>query len=103
MADNLKKYGGYIPGIRPGRPTELYLHNVLNRVTFIGAVFLVIIAILPYLVQYIIKAQYIWIGGTSALIAVGVALDIAQQMEAHLMMHHYEGFIKKGKLRGRRA
>jgi preprotein translocase subunit SecY len=103
MSDNLKKYGGYIPGIRPGRPTEQYLHNVLNRVTFIGAIFLVIIAILPYLVQYIIKAQYIWIGGTSALIAVGVALDIAQQMEAHLMMHHYEGFIKKGKLRGRRA
>ena len=103
MADNLRKYGGYIPGIRPGKPTEQYFHNVLNRVTFIGAVFLVVIAILPYLVQYVINARYIWIGGTSALIAVGVALDIAQQMEAHLMMHHYEGFIKKGKLRGRRA
>ncbi len=103
MAENIKKYGGYIPGIRPGAPTERYFHNVLNRVTFIGAVFLVMISILPFLVQYVIRGQYIWIGGTSALIAVGVALDIAQQMEAHLMMHHYEGFIKKGKLRGRRA
>ncbi|MCD6448958.1 MAG: preprotein translocase subunit SecY [Thermotogaceae bacterium] len=102
MADNIRKYGGYIPGLRPGAPTEKYFHKVLNRVTFVGAIFLVVIALLPYLVQMVINVN-IWIGGTSALIAVGVALDIAQQMEAHLMMRHYEGFIKKGKLRGRRA
>ncbi len=102
ISENIKKYGGFIPGIRPGASTEKYFHKVLSRVTFIGAVFLVLIAILPYFVQMVINVN-IWIGGTSALIAVGVALDIAQQMEAHLMMRHYEGFIKKGKLRGRRA
>ncbi|PLV60211.1 preprotein translocase subunit SecY [Thermotoga sp. KOL6] len=101
ISGNIQKYGGYIPGLRPGRPTEQYLHRVLNRVTFIGAVFLVIIALLPYLVQGAIKVN-VWIGGTSALIAVGVALDIIQQMETHMVMRHYEGFIKKGRIRGRR-
>ncbi|RKX39671.1 MAG: preprotein translocase subunit SecY, partial [Thermotogae bacterium] len=98
---NIQKYGGYIPGIRPGRSTELYLQRVMNRVTFLGAVFLVVIALLPYLVQGIIRVN-IWLGGTSALIAVGVALDIVQQMEAHLIMRHYEGFLKKGRIKGRR-
>ncbi|AAD36546.1 preprotein translocase subunit SecY [Thermotoga maritima MSB8] len=101
ISENIRKYGGYIPGLRPGRSTEQYLHRVLNRVTFIGAVFLVVIALLPYLVQGAIKVN-VWIGGTSALIAVGVALDIIQQMETHMVMRHYEGFIKKGKIRGRR-
>jgi len=73
----------------------------MNRVTFLGAVFLVVIALLPYLVQGIIRVN-IWLGGTSALIAVGVALDIVQQMEAHLIMRHYEGFLKKGRIKGRR-
>ncbi|RKX48679.1 MAG: preprotein translocase subunit SecY [Thermotogae bacterium] len=101
VAQNIQKYGGYIPGIRPGRSTELYLQRVMNRVTFLGAVFLVVIALLPYLVQGIIRVN-IWLGGTSALIAVGVALDIVQQMEAHLIMRHYEGFLKKGRIKGRR-
>ncbi|KAF2960415.1 preprotein translocase subunit SecY [Thermotoga sp. 38H-to] len=101
ISENIQKYGGYIPGLRPGRSTEQYLHRVLNRVTFIGAVFLVVIALLPYLVQGAIRVN-VWIGGTSALIAVGVALDIIQQMETHMVMRHYEGFIKKGRIRGRR-
>jgi len=101
VAQNIQKYGGYIPGIRPGRSTELYLQRVINRVTFLGAVFLVVIALLPYVVQGIIRVN-IWLGGTSALIAVGVALDIVQQMEAHLIMRHYEGFLKKGRIKGRR-
>ncbi|AJG41102.1 preprotein translocase subunit SecY [Thermotoga sp. RQ7] len=101
ISSNIQKYGGYVPGLRPGRPTEQYLHRVLNRVTFIGAIFLVVIALLPYLVQGAIKVN-VWIGGTSALIAVGVALDIIQQMETHMVMRHYEGFLKKGRIRGRR-
>jgi preprotein translocase subunit SecY len=101
ISENIQKYGGYIPGLRPGRSTEQYLHRVLNRVTFIGGVFLVVIALLPYLVQGAIRVN-VWIGGTSALIAVGVALDIIQQMETHMVMRHYEGFIKKGRIRGRR-
>ncbi|HAA82446.1 MAG TPA: preprotein translocase subunit SecY [Thermotoga naphthophila] len=101
ISENIQKYGGYIPGLRPGRSTEQYLHRVLNRVTFIGGVFLVVIALLPYLIQGAIKVN-VWIGGTSALIAVGVALDIIQQMETHMVMRHYEGFIKKGRIRGRR-
>ncbi len=101
ISENIRKYGGYIPGLRPGRSTEQYLHRVLNRVTFIGGVFLVVIALLPYLIQGAIKVN-VWIGGTSALIAVGVALDIIQQMETHMVMRHYEGFIKKGRIRGRR-
>jgi len=101
ISQNIKSYGGYIPGIRPGKPTEQYITRVLNRITFVGALFLVAIALVPYLVQGVTGVN-IWLGGTSALIAVGVALDIAQQMEAHLIMRNYEGFVKKGKLPGRR-
>ncbi|MBT1248038.1 MULTISPECIES: preprotein translocase subunit SecY [unclassified Thermosipho (in: thermotogales)] len=101
ISQNIKSYGGYIPGIRPGKPTEQYITRVLNRITFVGALFLVAIALVPYLVQGVTGVS-IWLGGTSALIAVGVALDIAQQMEAHLIMRNYEGFVKKGKLPGRR-
>ena len=101
IAENIKSYGGYIPGIRPGKSTEQYITRVLNRITFVGALFLVVIALLPYLIQGVVGVN-IWLGGTSALIAVGVALDIAQQMEAHLIMRNYEGFVKKGKLPGRR-
>ncbi len=101
ISENIKRYGGFIPGVRPGKPTEQYITTILNRVTFIGAIFLVAISLLPYLVEGITRVN-IWLGGTSALIAVGVALDIAQQMEAHLIMRNYEGFIKKGKITGRR-
>ncbi len=101
ISENIKRYGGFIPGVRPGRPTEQYITTILNRVTFIGAIFLVGISLLPYIVEGLTRVN-IWLGGTSALIAVGVALDIAQQMEAHLIMRNYEGFIKKGKITGRR-
>ncbi len=101
ISENIKRYGGFIPGIRAGKPTEEYITYVLNRVTFVGAIFLVGISLLPYLVEGITRVN-IWLGGTSALIAVGVALDIAQQIEAHLIMRNYEGFVKKGKIAGRR-
>ncbi|HOO74030.1 MAG TPA: preprotein translocase subunit SecY [Tepiditoga sp.] len=101
VADNIKNYGGFIPGIRPGAPTTKYITSAMSRVTFIGAVFLVVISILPYVVRSASDVG-IWIGGTSALISVGVALDIVQQMESHMIVRQYEGFMKKGKLRGRR-
>jgi preprotein translocase subunit SecY len=101
VANNVRSYGGFIPGIRPGKPTQRYIRNVMNRVTFIGALFLVIIALLPYIIRSGAGVN-IWIGGTSTLIAVGVALDILQQMEQHMIARQYEGFMKKGKLRGRR-
>ncbi len=101
VSDNIKKYGGFIPGIRPGAPTENYLTRVLNKMTFMGALFLVIIAVVPYFMSSALGVN-IWIGGTSALIAVGVALDVLQQMEAHMIMRNYDGFMKKGRLKGRR-
>ena len=102
VSDNIRNYGGYIPGIRPGFSTQQYIQRVLNRVVFMGAVFLVVIALLPLVVGGIFSIGGLAIGGTSTLIAVGVAIDILQQMETHLMVRHYEGFVKKGKLRGRR-
>jgi preprotein translocase subunit SecY len=102
VSDNIKNYGGYIPGIRPGFSTQQYIQRVLNRVVFMGAVFLVVIALLPLVMGGIFGIRGLAIGGTSTLIAVGVAIDILQQMETHLMVRHYEGFVKKGKLRGRR-
>jgi len=101
VSDNIKNYGGFIPGIRPGKPTTKYITTVMTRVTFIGALFLVVLALLPYVIRGTAGVQ-IWIGGTSTLIAVGVALDILQQMESHMIARQYEGFMKKGKLRGRR-
>jgi preprotein translocase subunit SecY len=101
VSSNIRNYGGYIPGIRPGYHTEQYISRVLARVTFLGALFLVIIALLPTVIQGFVGIS-IMIGGTSTLIAVGVALDILQQIESHLIARHYEGFIKKGRLKGRR-
>jgi preprotein translocase subunit SecY len=101
MADNMKKYGGFIPGIRPGRKTSEYIDRVLSRITLPGAVFLAAIAILPdFLIQRFNVPFYF--GGTSVLIVVGVALDTLQQLESHLLMRHYEGFVAKGRIRGRR-
>jgi len=101
VSDNIKRYGGFIPGIRPGAPTEKYLTKILSKMTFMGALFLVVIAIIPYILSGAIGIN-IWLGGTSALIAVGVALDIVQQMEQHMIMRNYDGFMKKGRLKGRR-
>lgn len=92
LAENLQKYGGFIPGIRPGRPTAEYLNKVLFRITWLGAVFLGIIAILPYFTQQI--SASLVLSSTGLLIVVGVVLDTMKQLEAQLQMRHYEGFIK---------
>ena len=100
VADNLKKYGGFIPGIRPGQKTAEYIEKVLDRITFVGAIYLALISIFPELLILWANVPFFF-GGTSLLIVVGVALDTAQQIEAHLLMRHYEGFLKKGKMKGR--
>jgi preprotein translocase subunit SecY len=94
MAENIKKYGGFIPGIRAGRPTAEYISRVMGRVTLAGAVFLALIAILPNFVLIATKIPNIYFGGTSLLIVVGVALDTMKQMESHMLMRSYQGFIK---------
>jgi preprotein translocase subunit SecY len=101
LADNMKRYSGFIPGITPGKRTAEYINRVLTRVTLPGALFLAFIAILPSIFIYKFQAPF-YFGGTGLLIVVGVALDTLQQIESHLIMRHYEGFLKKGKLRGRR-
>jgi preprotein translocase subunit SecY len=101
IADNMKRYGGFIPGIRPGGRTAEYIDGVLSRVTLPGALFLGFIALVPwYLINFLNVPFYF--GGTTLLIIVGVALDTLQQVESQLMMYHYEGFMKRGKIRGRR-
>ena len=105
IADNLKKQGGYVPGIRPGRPTAEYLDRTMTRLTLAGAVFLTSIAIMPAIITARFKVDWIvasFFGGTSLLIIVGVMLDTMRQIESHLLMRHYDGFMKKGKLRSRR-
>jgi len=105
IADDLKKYGGYVPGIRPGRPTAEYLDHVMTRITFAGALFLTIVAVIPYILSRDIGLPYLtasFFGGTSLLITVGVMLDTMRQVESHLVMRHYDGFLRKGRLRGRR-
>jgi preprotein translocase subunit SecY len=94
QADNLKKYGGFIPGVRPGRPTAVYLNRVLARLTFPGAIYLAIIAAVPTLIIRYLPDVSFYFGGTSLLIVVGVALDTMKQMEAQLLMRSYEGFLK---------
>ncbi len=101
MADNMKKYGGFIPGIRPGRKTSEYIDRILSRITLPGAVFLALIAVLPDILIRRFNVPF-YFGGTSVLIVVGVALDTLQQIESHLIMRHYEGFVTSGRLRGRR-
>ena len=105
LADNMKKYGGFIPGIRPGKRTSDYIDRILTRITLPGSVYLAAIAIFPYFVVDFMNVDYSlhdFFGGTGLLIVVGVALDTLQQVESHLMMRHYDGFMKKGRLRGRR-
>ena len=104
IADDLKKYGGYIPGVRPGQATSEYLHNAMSRITLAGAIFLTVIATIPILLNRAINVPFpvaTFFGGTSILILVGVMLDTMRQMESHLLMRHYDGFLKKGRLRGR--
>jgi preprotein translocase subunit SecY len=101
MADNMKKYGGFIPGIRPGRKTSEYIDRILSRITLPGAIFLALIAVLPDVMISRFNVPF-YFGGTSVLIVVGVALDTLQQIESHLIMRHYEGFVTSGRLRGRR-
>jgi preprotein translocase subunit SecY len=104
IADDLKKYGGYIPGVRPGEPSSIFLDYTMTRLTFAGAVFLTLIAVLPSLLSQglnvpTITAQFF--GGTSLLIVVGVMLDTMRQVETHLIQRHYDGFLRKGRIRGR--
>ncbi|MGB9893637.1 MAG: preprotein translocase subunit SecY, partial [Candidatus Saccharicenans sp.] len=126
VADNLRKYGGFIPGIRPGKNTADYIDEVLSRITLVGAIYLAAIAILPEFLMTGFKVGALpWIGdfleanlpkwftqglnvdfyfgGTSILIVVGVAMDTLQQIEAQLVMRHYDGFLRHGRLRGRRG
>ncbi len=105
IADDLKKHGGYVPGIHPGKPTAEYLDNAMSRITLAGALFLTIIAILPMILSAQFNVPFAvasFFGGTSLLIIVGVMLDTMRQIESHLLMRHYDGFLKKGKLRSRR-
>ncbi|MFI5106084.1 MAG: preprotein translocase subunit SecY, partial [Terriglobales bacterium] len=128
LADNMRKYGGFIPGIRPGRNTSEHINRILQRLTFVGGVYLAMVCLLPEWMIAGIKLHHLpfWLGGswfdahfprfileglnltfyfggTSLLIVVGVAMDTVQQIEAQLVMRHYEGFVKKGRLRGRRG
>jgi preprotein translocase subunit SecY len=101
LAENIQKYGGFVPGIRAGRKTAEYIDRVLMRITLPGAIFLALVAILPDVLIHKFHVPF-YFGGTSILIVVGVALDTLQQIESHLLMRHYEGFMKKGKIKGRR-
>ena len=126
QADNMKKYGGFIPGIRPGKQTASYIDRILTRLTFGGAVYLTLISLLPIFLISGLQLQMLpgigdtlerWIpnfllnglglqfffGGTSLLIVVGVAMDTVQQIESQLIMRHYEGFMKGTRMKGRRG
>lgn len=94
MADNMKKYGGFIPGIRAGKPTADYVDNVMTKITLAGAVFLAIVAIIPNFLGTITGVQGVYFGGTALLIVVGVALDTMQQIESLMVTRHYKGFVK---------
>ena len=100
QAENLRKYGGFIPGIRPGERTALYIEYVLTRLTTVGAIYLALVALLP---EYLISKTSIpfYLGGTSLLIVVVVMIDFIAQIQSHLFQHQYEGLLKKTKLKGR--
>ena len=97
----MKKYGGYIPGIRPGKNTAEYLDRILTRITLGGAIYVSAVCVLPTFLIRKFNVPF-YFGGTALLIVVGVALDTVQQIESHMLTRHYEGLMKKGKLRGRR-
>jgi preprotein translocase subunit SecY len=106
IAEDLKRNGGYIPGVRPGKPTGEFLDFTMTRLTFAGAIFLTFIFVLPSAVGMLMKIErnspiLQFFGGTSLLILVGVVLDVMRQVETHLLQRHYDGFLRKGKLKGR--
>lgn len=101
IADNLKKYGGFIPGIRPGQKTSEYIYRVLTRLTFVGAIYISVICIIPEILISKFKVPF-YFGGTSILIVVGVGLDTVSQIESHLLTRSYDGFLKKGRIKGRK-
>jgi preprotein translocase subunit SecY len=103
MAEDMKKNGGFIPGIKPGKKTAEYLDSIMSRITLPGSVFLAIVAILPAFASMLgVDGQFAqFYGGTSLLILVGVVLDTLQQIESHLLMRHYDGLMKTGRLKGR--
>ncbi|MDD4083996.1 MAG: preprotein translocase subunit SecY [Acidaminococcaceae bacterium] len=94
MSDNIKKYGGFIPGLRPGKPTTDYLDRIMSRITMSGAVFLALVAIMPNLIAWTTGIEGVYFGGTALLIVVGVALDTMKQIESLVLMRHYQGFMK---------
>lgn len=94
MSDNIKKMGGFIPGLRPGAPTTEYLDNVMTRITLSGAIFLALIAMMPHMVVWLTGIEGVYLGGTSLLIVVGVALDTMKQIESLSLTRHYEGFMR---------
>jgi preprotein translocase subunit SecY len=104
VSDNMKKQGGFVPGVRPGKATSDFIDNILTKITLPGSIFLAVIAILPaFIAQFGVTGSLAsFFGGTSLLIVVGVALDTLQQVESHLVMRHYDGFMKTGRIRGRR-
>lgn len=105
VADNMKKYGGFVPGVRPGKQTAEYLDFIMTRITLPGSLFLALIAVFPSIVSGWLKIPYLvasFFGGTGLLIIVGVMLDTMKQIESHLLMRHYEGFMKRGRIRSRR-
>jgi preprotein translocase subunit SecY len=101
LAENLKKQGAFIPGVKPGAKTAEYIDHVLSRVTVAGAIYLAVIALLPFFIFDWFNIQAFFFGGTSLLIVVGVGLDTVQQMQQHMLLRHYEGFMKKGRVRFR--
>ena len=104
IADDLKKYGGYVPGVRPGEPTASFLDFIMTRLTLAGAIFLTVIAILPDVLLFkmnVAPRVAYFFGGTGMLITVGVILDTMRQVETFLLQRHYDGFLKKGRIRGR--
>ena len=103
MAEDMKRNNGFIPGVKPGKKTADYLDSIMSRITLPGSIFLAIVAILPAFAQICgVSAEFSqFFGGTSLLILVGVVLDTLQQIESHLMMRHYDGLMKSGKIKGR--
>ena len=102
VADNMKKYGGFVPGIRPGKKTAEYIDKILTRITLGGALYVSVVCVLPSIMISRFNVPF-YFGGTGLLIVVGVAMDTVQQIESHLITRHYEGFLKKGQIKGRRT